>query len=242
MDTETRTAVSGLAYALSDDTRLRILATLAEAENRSIAVSDLAEQLDLAQPRISTHLAILLQAGLVEMRASGRTRQYRIVADKALPAINGLLTSTGADHLRPISPAAARVVRLNSPYRSARTCYDHLAGRTAVELLDAMVFDRWLVREGGPDERPRFDLTENGRRAFDRIGIDVEAIEGGRRQFACGCLDFTERKPHLGGALGAAVLDSLLAYGYVRRDPRPRHLTVLRSLDDWLLERKPLRD
>jgi DNA-binding transcriptional ArsR family regulator len=242
MNADTRTAITSLAYALSDDTRLRIIATLSEAENRSLAVTDLAEHLALAQPRISTHLAILLQTGLVEMRASGRARLYRIVPDRTLPAVNGLLAATGQEPLKPLSPAAARAVRLNSPYRNARTCYDHLAGRAAVDLLDSMVFDRWLIRIGGQDERPQFEVTEDGRRSLAMIGINVDQLDVGRRQVACGCLDWTERKPHLAGALGSAVLDSLLTYGYVRRNAKPRHVSVVRDLDDWLSERKPLLD
>jgi DNA-binding transcriptional ArsR family regulator len=242
MDATGRQSITDLAYALSDDTRIRLVETLAGAEGRALAVTDLAEQLELPQPRVSTHLAVLLNAGLVDMRASGRARLYRIVPERALPSLNGLLTATGQELIHPISAAAARAVRLNSPYRNARTCYDHLAGRAAVELLDAMIFDRWLVRDGGPDERPRFAVTDNGRRAFGLIGIDTHAFTAGRRQIACGCLDWTERRPHLAGALGGAVLNSLVTFGYVRRAAQPRHLSVMRNLDDWLSERAPLND
>jgi hypothetical protein len=74
------------------------------------------------------------------------------------------------------------------------------------------------------------------------IGVDLHGMDASRRMLACGCLDWTERKPHLAGALGGAVLESLIDYGYVRRDAKPRHITVLRDLDGWLSERKPLRD
>ncbi|HQY30043.1 MAG TPA: metalloregulator ArsR/SmtB family transcription factor [Thermomicrobiales bacterium] len=233
IDETGRTAVIDLSKALADDTRLRILAILLESEGRPLTVTDLAEQLGLAQPRISTHLAILLEADLVDMRASGRARLYRIRAERARPALDGLLNATDQAPLAPISPLAARALRNNTPYRNARTCYDHLAGRAAVDLLDGMVFDRWLVRAGGPDERPRFDLTESGIAALNKLGIGTDVLAENRRIVACGCLDWTERKPHLAGSLGAAVLNALIADGYVRRDPTPRHLTVLRDLDEW---------
>jgi len=238
-DDATQTRLLTISQTLADETRLRILATLSEVETTSMTVTDLAQHLQLAQPRISTHLAILLEAGLVEMRAIGRTRVYRAVTNRVQPALDGLRAGAGLEALPPRSPAAARALRLNTPYRISRTCYDHLAGRAAVDLLDGMIFDRWLVRSGGPDERPHFEPTETGLRAFDRIGIPGVSLACGRRRVACGCLDWTERKPHLGGALGAAVFASLTEYGYVDRKAGTRDVTLLKDLDGWLGERKP---
>ena len=242
MDERIQSSVIDLANALGDETRLRILTILLQTDASALAVNDLAERLGLAQPRISTHLALLQEADLVTMRAIGRARIYRANTERALPAINGLLASVGCEPLRPASASAARAVRNNTPFRQARTCYDHLAGPPAVELLDGLIFDRWLVRAGGPDQRPRFDITEFGRQSLALIGVVLPDEETSRRVLACGCLDWTERKPHLGGALGKAVLCSLVDYGYVRLGPEKRQATMLRDLDGWLSERSPLRD
>lgn len=229
-----RKQISATANALGDDTRLRLLTLLLSAGTTGLTVTDLAERLALAQPRISTHLAILKDVGLVDGRSSGRTRVYRANTDKALPLLDAVKRAAGVDVSPPASPAALKEINRNSPYRNARTCYDHLAGLAAVELLDQFVFDRWLIRSGGPDERPLFEPTEAGLQAFDRLGVDLETVKGGRRVVACGCLDWTERRPHLAGALGGAVLAVLVSEGFVEREPAERRVRITRSLDDWL--------
>ena len=236
MDTDPidRQRIAATANALGDDTRLRLLMLLLSAGTTGLTVTDLSERLSLAQPRISTHLAILKEAGLVDGRSTGRTRIYRAISEKASPLLDAVKRAAGVDVAPPASTAALKEINRNSPHRQARSCYDHLAGLAGVELLDQMVFDRWLVRNGGPDERPIYEPTEAGERAFARLGIDLNAIRGGRRVLACGCLDWTERRPHLAGGLGAAVLNALESEGFVVRDPAKRGVTLLRDLDDWL--------
>jgi DNA-binding transcriptional ArsR family regulator len=233
-DDDARIRIAQTANALGDDTRLRLLMLLLAAGSGGMAVTDLSGRLSLAQPRVSTHLAILKDAGLVEVRTSGRTRVYRAVGERAMPLLNAVKRAAGVEDGPPASPAALKEINRNSPNRSARSCYDHLAGVAGVELLDQFVFDGWLVRNGGPDERPIYEPTEVGERGFSRLGIDLNQIRGGRRVLACGCLDWTERRPHLAGGLGAAVLASLESGGYVQRDPATRSVDVLRPIDDWL--------
>jgi DNA-binding transcriptional ArsR family regulator len=229
-----RHLIAATANALGDDTRLRLLMLLLAAGTAGMTVTDLAGHLELAQPRISTHLAILKEVNLVDSRATGRTRVYRAVADRATPLLEAVRRAAGVESATSASPAALKAVNQNTPYRQARTCYDHLAGLAAVDLLDQFVFDRWLVRSGGPDERPVYELTRAGEGAFNRLGIDIPGIRADRRSFALGCLDWTERRPHLAGALGAAVLGSLETSGFVHRGPANREAQVVRSLEDWL--------
>ncbi len=233
-DHESRQKIAATANALGDDTRLRLLMTLLSSGSTGLTVTDLAEQLNLAQPRISTHLAILKESGLVEGRSSGRTRVYRADSIKTLPLLDAVKRAAGVEVTPPPSPAAKREINRNSPYRNARTCYDHLAGFVAVDLLDQFVFDRWLVRSGGPDERPLYEPTEAGTKAFAKLNVDLDGIKTGRRVLACGCLDWTERRPHLAGGLGAAVLTSLEQMGFVRRPENGRQLEVIRPIDEWL--------
>lgn len=215
---------------------MRLLMLLLAAGSGGMTVTDLSGRLSLAQPRVSTHLAILKDADLVEARTIGRTRVYRAVGERAMPLLNAVKRAAGVEDGPPNSPAALKEINRNSPNRSARSCYDHLAGVAGVELLDQFVFDGWLVRNGGPDERPIYEPTDDGERAFARLGVDLDAIRGGRRVLACGCLDWTERRPHLAGGLGAAVLAELESGGYVRRAAATRGVEVLRPIDDWLAQ------
>jgi hypothetical protein len=133
--------------------------------------------------------------------------------------------------LRP-SPQAGRERRRDSPLRRARTCYDHLAGVAGVALLETMRTRGWM--EARDENGPGYALTPAGVRAFARRGVDMDAARASRRRFATACLDWTERRPHLGGALGAAVLDALRARGYVRRRVGGRAIKLTKPLARWL--------
>jgi DNA-binding transcriptional ArsR family regulator len=236
LDSSSRAKVAAMANALGDDTRLRLLLLLQSASTSGMTVTDLGERLDLAQPRISTHLAVLKELSLVESRSTGRTRVYRLAGDRAIPLLDAVKRAAGLESAPPASPAALKEINRNSPYRNARRCYDHLAGLAAVDLLDQFVFDRWLVRSGGPDERPLYEITETGQAAFRGLGIDIDAVTGGRRVPACGCLDWTERRPHLAGALGAAVMRSLVSQDMAQPSAQGRGVVLTRPLDDWLTQ------
>jgi len=224
--------LAALAAALADDTRLRLLDTLRGAGAPGVTVNDLADRLGLAQPRISTHLAVLRDADLVTLRSAGRARIYQIQprGRTLLSALEEAGGRAGASR----SPTATSIVARDLPLRHARSCYDHVAGLAGVDVLDHLVFNRWLVRTGGEDARPSYDLTPAGGRSLNDLGVDVEAARGGRRIFAGGCLDWTERRPHLAGALGAAVLDALVRDGVVTRSTHGRQLDLTGDLDAWL--------
>ncbi|HEY4837721.1 MAG TPA: hypothetical protein VIH72_03890, partial [Candidatus Acidoferrales bacterium] len=112
--------------------------------------------------------------------------------------------------------------------RAARTCYDHLAGTLAVMLHDRFTTHGWLVARANDGEYS-YDVTPKGSRAFAAIGIDVDATRALRRRFACGCLDWSERRFHLGGALGAALLKVALKRKWVAREIGSRALSVTNS-------------
>jgi DNA-binding transcriptional ArsR family regulator len=217
-----------VAGALADPTRLGLLAALVEGE---ATVNDLAARAGLPQPRVSTHLARLRAAGLVTPVATGRHRAYRVDRERVKPLLDALYATGPAAVTRP-SAAARRERRADTPLRRARTCYDHLAGVAGVALLDAMQKRRWLVRTSA--DGPAFALTPSGARGLARRGVDVEAARAAKRRFATACLDWTERRPHLGGALGAGVLTALRARGYVGGRGRGRAVRVARPLRAWL--------
>jgi DNA-binding transcriptional ArsR family regulator len=226
-------AVVAIARAFTHRVCLRLVEELGSGE---ATVSDLSIRLSVPQPSISSHLALLRGCGLVDVDARGRQRAYRLRGAAPLLAVDTLRTL--AAECRPTldrSEAAARAVRQDPRLREARTCYDHLAGVAGVSLLDGLLVRGWLE----PGEGSAYLLTAAGAAALRRAEVDVVATPRARRAFAIGCLDWTERRPHLGGALGAALLRSLLEQArFTRESPgRTLHagpeepLAFLRALD-----------
>ncbi len=133
------------------------------------------------------------------------------------------------------SKQAEREVGRDSPLRRCRTCYGHLAGVDGVALLDGMLELGWLELAGEPNKlHPRFRPTEKGEEALKRRGINLEQTRWAGRKVAYGCTDWTERRFHLGGALGSAVTNALTGRGYVQRRGGRRVVGVEQPVLDWL--------
>jgi hypothetical protein len=193
-------------------------------------VSDLAARLALPQPRVSGQLARLRTCGLVETIASGRQRICHVEAVRVAPLLAALGSTPGAARPRPRGVAASRLVRDDAPLRQARRCYDHLAGVAGVALCDEFQQRGWLAFE---TRTSAFQLTADGAAALGRLGVDVATARRARRRFAGACLDWTERRPHLGGALGAAVLATVRRAGLIRLGAG-RTLMLEQPLAAWL--------
>jgi hypothetical protein len=167
------------------------------------------------------HLQRLKSAQLVKVLAQGKCRYYSLHGAEVAAALEGLSVIAGASH-QPFLP------RTPGPLRFARTCYDHMAGATGVALHDRFTALRWIA----PDVKGRevhadsYSLTNEGAAALASLGIDIDATRNLRRRFAYACLDWSERRPHLGGALGAAVLDLALRKRWVIRQLDTRILAV----------------
>lgn len=227
--------LSQLASLLGEPARLSILSSLLNGETRP--ASELARLAGLSAPAASAHLAKLVRGNLLAVERSGRHRFYRLANDDvayALEAINALASG-------PVSPRAWSDPR-SFALRNARTCYDHLAGRLAVEISDAFA-------EGGLLEPAGrlFVLTEAGDRWLDRQGIDVAALRAGERTLARRCKDLTERRPHIGGALGATIYRWLVDRRWLRRSRGSRAVFLtpegdraLRALLQQLTPRVPV--
>lgn len=138
--------------------------------------------------------------------------------------------------LLPRSARAHREVRQNTPVRRARTCYDHLAGVAGVELTEEMVRRGWLAAQPAPRQAASltYTVTPLGNAALAARGVVIPDPRRTRRKHAWGCVDWTERRPHLGGALGAAILQALLEQGVVARSGPGRAVRLLRPLGGWL--------
>jgi DNA-binding transcriptional ArsR family regulator len=201
-----------MARALGKPTRIRILARLLHGP---ATVTDLVALTGSTQPNVSNHLAVLRDNELVKGDRTGRQVRYRLANPSVAQLVEAIVLVSGAAGRRPPS---------NSPLAEARTCYDHLAGRLGVAILEA------LVKEGAIAAPRRGGVIDLGHRVevFDRLRVDVAQAAGARRRFAFGCLDWTERRAHLGGALGAAVTSRLLDDGWLQRQQGTRAL-LLRS-------------
>jgi hypothetical protein len=132
------------------------------------------------------------------------------------------------------SPQADREVCRNSPVRQARTCYDHLAGVAGVKLMDAMLQRGWLEVSGQSGARTGYQFTPAGEQALTNRGVDLRRASKSRRMHAYGCVDWTERRFHLGGALAAGILDALGNAGVIRCESGTRAVTLLKPIAGWL--------
>ena len=206
-----RSQLSAIGSVLADDTRAEILTSL--MDGRAHTGGELARYVGVAPSTTSEHLSKLLDAGLVAVEPQGRHRYFRL----ASPDVAQLLETLGATPTpiaapRPSAPAALAF---------ARTCYDHLAGELAVQIFDHLVAQAHLH-----DSDERLVLTPSGLELFEKIGVDTQAIRSSRRPKVRRCVDWTERRHHLAGAAGAALLEALLANRWVIRGPQPRSLRV----------------
>jgi DNA-binding transcriptional ArsR family regulator len=216
--------------AFADVTRRRILLVLLEGET---TVSDIVTRLDIPQPHASTHLAFLRKVGLVSVDRLGRQRVYRPDATRIKAVLEALQAFTPTTP--PRSQQAGREVRRNTTMRQARTCYGHLAGVAGVQLLDEMLRRGWLEHnDNAEDQRSLYHLTPQGTQVLSERGVDVVRAYKARRRFAFGCIDWTERRAHLGGALGVAIFETLVTAGMVRRQPQSRTVVFQKPVVDWL--------
>jgi Bacterial regulatory protein, arsR family len=166
----------------------------------------------------SVHLSRLKTARLVNVLVQGKHRFYSLEGPNVASALEGLsvLAGRSRDKFAPSTP-----VRL----RAARTCYDHMAGTVGVALHDRFKSLGWLSA-CSRDSDNGYDLTVDGTKAFEALGIDLDATRTLRRRFACACLDWSERRPHVGGSLGAALLKVALKRKWVIQDLDSRALEV----------------
>lgn len=206
--------IAQAASLIGDPARARMLSAL--MDGRALTATELAFIAGISAPTTSTHLGRLVDGRLVAVEKQGRHRYYRLANDSVAQALEALaiLTQDGPPRHRPTGPR-------DDAMRFARTCYDHLAGRLGVAIASGMV-SAGLLRDGEED----FELTDQGVRRLESIGIDLDAVKGRRRAFARRCLDWSERRAHLGGALGAAILDRAGALGWVERQRDSRAVTV----------------
>jgi DNA-binding transcriptional ArsR family regulator len=213
------TAASRIAAAIGEPARARMLYCLMDGHARTS--TELAVVAEVSPSTTSVHLGRLKDEQLVHVQVQGKHRYYSLAGPNVASVLEGLNVLAGGAGKRfvPVTP-----IRL----RAARTCYDHLAGAVAVQLHDRMHASGWLRPE--PKTGPAgYELTAVGERALRMLGIDIEATRALRRRFVYGCLDWSERRPHLGGALAAALLNVALKRRWVTKELESREIEVTRT-------------
>ncbi|MGH9288651.1 MAG: ArsR/SmtB family transcription factor [Acidimicrobiales bacterium] len=176
-------------------------------DGRALPASELAGLAGVCASTASEHLGRLVDGGLVAVTPQGRHRFFRISTTDVAVALEAFAQIC--------PPAPVRSLRTSieaEAIRYARTCYDHLAGSLGVGVVDAMRRRRWLAPADGG-----YRLSRSGELALEAVGVDVAAAAGRRRTFARPCIDWTERRPHLAGALGAALTTTMLDRDWIRR-------------------------
>jgi DNA-binding transcriptional ArsR family regulator len=203
-----------IAALIGDPVRSTILWELTTGSQ--MTATELACSAETTQQNISNHLSKLIRAGLLVAENQGRYRYYRIAKWEVAFTVEAItLLMPGYDGKSSQDQAGDPGIKY------CRTCYDHLAGRIGVGLMDALLKQKMLVQQGG-----LLELTAKGRSFFDNMGIPVDLLRSKTRVLARPCLDWTEKRYHLAGSLGAAWLEKMRSLDYIRKVKNSRAVIV----------------
>src|SRR5262245_60504338 len=210
--------VARAAGLLADPARAQIMLTLLDGSMRP--AGELAFAANISAQSASAHLAKLVEGGLLALQPQGRHRYFQISSPEVASAVESLSAlSSSLPPRKPPSPAIPKATPVQ--FLHARTCYDHLAGEVAVQVCAAMLKARWLKSEGRD-----LELTRLGQERLAALDVDLSAAHRSRRGFARACVDLTQRRSHIGGALGAALLEMYLARGWILRMRGSRAVSI----------------
>ncbi len=207
-----------IAALLADPARAKILWSLIDGTTRP--AGELAYCANISAQSASGHLAKLVRGGLLAAEVQGRHRYFKIASAEVaglIEAMASLGVSSRPRSPRPPLPSPAVPVQ----FLHCRTCYGHLAGETAVKVLEGMLKTRWLVADGRD-----FAVTALGEKKLAALGVDLAEARSSRRVLARACVDLTERRAHLGGALGDALLQLYVSRGWIQRNRRSRVVSI----------------
>jgi DNA-binding transcriptional ArsR family regulator len=206
-----------IAALLGDPARANMLSAL--MDGGALSAGDLAFAAHVSAQTASAHLAKLVAAQLLAAEKRGRHRYFRLASVEVARMLEEIM-AVAVKRIPRYRPAWMR----DEALRSARTCYDHLAGRLGVELAKSLAAHGRIVldEDGG-------EVTHEGARFFAELGLDLAGAAGRRRRFCRPCLDWSERRPHLGGAVGAALAGHCFALGWIARIKDSRAVAVTAS-------------
>jgi DNA-binding transcriptional ArsR family regulator len=206
-----------VAQLVADPGRANILSTL--MDGRALTATELAGVAGVTPQTASSHLAKLVKHELLTVQKRGPRRFYRLTTPLVAQMLEGIMTvaAAGPPRFRPPS-------KIDAEMRRARTCYDHLAGELGVALTDSMTDRGHLVLDADAGE-----LTAEGLAFLASLGIDLMSPTGSRRAFCRPCLDWSERRSHLAGRVGASIADLAFERDWIRRRPQVRSVEITRN-------------
>lgn len=199
-----------LSALVGDPTRANILTVLMGGQ--ALTANELACEAGVSAQTASGHLARLLDGGLLAVERQGRHRYYRLAGPDVAAALEALMTLASQSNAR-----RTRSGPKDPALRHARVCYDHLAGEMGVALFARLCDSAIITLSGG-----RIDITQSGISRLADFGVDVNLLRLAKRPMCRTCLDWSERRSHLAGALGAALLERIFAAGWAAREPGTR--------------------
>ena len=211
---DTTVSFNRIAALIGDRARVDMLTAL--MAGRALTATELADAAGIGRPGASAHLSALVDAQLLKVEKQGRHRYFRVADEDVAHLLESLMNVAFR-----VANAPVRVGPADAALRQARVCYDHLAGEWGVRVFDSFVF-RGFLHVG----EEALQLTGDGRAFVTGFGIEPAALSGSRRPACRACLDWSERRHHLAGALGAALLERVLVLGWLRRTPQTRALVV----------------
>src|SRR4051794_31303579 len=209
--------MAAVGALVADRSRCKIL--LALGDGRALPASRLAYEAGVSAATASSHLGKLTEAGFLTVEAHGRHRYYRLAGPEVADFMEAV------QRLAPVSPVRSlREGTRAHALREARTCYDHLAGRLGVDLMTVLIDRRYLVGGDGTgwDREVEYTVTATGDAFFEELGVHVPP----ERKLVRYCVDWSEQRHHLAGALGRGLLDRLIELGWIRRADATRAVRV----------------
>ena len=201
---ETDNQFATIATLIGEPARAIMLWNL--LDGRAYTAGELALVSNISPQSASNHLNKLIEADFLKVEKQGKHRYYRFAKDEVAYAVEAI-----ANLIPEKKSLEKRKVCINGDIQFCRTCYDHLAGKVAVNITQSLLQSKLLVLD-----QNEFIVTTEGENWFTQMDIDINEVKKSKRYFAKPCLDWTERKYHLGGALGAALLSQMQKHNWIR--------------------------
>ncbi|MEO1652725.1 MAG: helix-turn-helix transcriptional regulator [Bacteroidota bacterium] len=204
---------SQLASLIGEKARAKMLWHL--LDGRAYTAFELALIADISKQSCSNHLKKLLDKNILKVEKQGRHRYFRLYDDQVAKALEGIAFLMPQEPAKHASDSQEKIIGV----KYARTCYDHLAGYLGVSIREHLQNHAYISLHN-----EAYECTPKGLEKFKSLGIEIEKLKSLKRKFAYPCLDWSERKPHIGGALGAALLCFMLDNAWVRKNKNSREL------------------
>lgn len=222
--------IARIAALIGDPARANIM--LALMSGKALTASELSQEAGVTLQTTSSHLAKLADGGLLAIRRQGRHKYFSFADDGVADLIESLMgVAAGSGHLR------TRTGPRDTALRKARVCYNHLAGDMGVRAFDSLLGREFLAGEGD-----RLELTDAGAAFVTGFGVDLAPLRSGRAVLCKRCLDWSERRSHLAGSLGRALLSRVVELKWARREAASRAVTFTAQGERAFLQAFPLRE